>query len=171
MSAPTPHDDGGPGEDLASRLLSREQAVARFGPGRGFRLAFTNGCFDGLHEGHRALLARAADLGDRLLVGLNSDRSVRRLKGPDRPATPEPERVRALLDLDPVDAVTVFDEDTPLALIEALSPDVLVKGADYPLEDIVGREVVEAGGGRVIRIPLVPGVSTTEILRRGRAPG
>lgn len=136
-----------------------------YGPGRAFTLVFTNGCFDLLHEGHRALLSRAAELGDRLLVALNTDASVRRLKGPGRPARPEAERARALLALDEVDAVTSFDEDTPLALIEALRPDVLVKGADYALEEIVGREVVEAAGGRVERVPLVPGVSTSALLR------
>lgn len=156
-----PRDGGGGGG-----ALSRERAVERFGPGRGFSLVFTNGCFDVLHEGHRALLERAAALGDRLLVGLNDDASVRRLKGPDRPVTRQADRARALLALDTVDAVIVFDEDTPLALIEALRPDVLVKGADYALEDIVGREIVEGSGGRVVRVPLVPDVSTTKILER-----
>jgi len=153
---------GGGGEGA----LSRERLVERFGPGRDFSLVFTNGCFDLLHEGHRALLERASSLGDRLVVGLNSDASVRRLKGPDRPATGEADRARALLALDTVDAVTVFDEDTPLALIEALRPDVLVKGADYAPEEIVGREIVEGDGGRVVRVPLVPGVSTSRILER-----
>jgi len=150
--------------------LDRARAIERFGPGRTFTLVFTNGCFDLLHEGHRALLRHAASLGDRVVVGLNSDASVRRLKGPGRPATTEAERARGLLALDEVDAVMVFDEDTPLALIEALLPDVLVKGADYALEDIVGRELVEARGGRVERVPLVPGVSTSALLDEGGEP-
>lgn len=159
--------NGRSGEDAGGGLLDREAAIARFGPDRNFTLVFTNGCFDRLHEGHRALLRRAARFGDRLLVGLNTDASVRRLKGPGRPATPETDRAGALLTLAEVDAVTLFDEDTPLALIEALRPDVLVKGADYALDEIVGREIVEADGGRVERVALVPGVSTTKILDEG----
>ncbi len=149
--------------------ISRARSIEAFGPGRAFELVFTNGCFDVLHEGHVALLRHAAELGDRLLVGLNSDGSVRRLKGPGRPVRGAARRARALLALGLVDAVTVFDEDTPRALIEALRPDVLVKGADYALADIVGREVVEGSGGRVVRVPLVPGVSTSALLDDGQA--
>lgn len=156
--------NGRSGRDASERSLDREAAIARFGPDRDFTLVFTNGCFDRLHEGHRALLRRAATFGDCLLVGLNTDASVRRLKGPGRPTTPETARAGALLALDEVDAVTPFDEDTPLVLIEALRPDVLVKGADYALDEIVGREIVEADGGRVERVALVPGVSTTTML-------
>ena len=156
------------------RTITREEAVRRFGPARGGTLVFTNGCFDHLHDGHRALLARAKALGASLVVALNSDASVRRLKGPRRPAQPFAVRARALASAADVDAIVPFDEDTPLALIEALRPDVLVKGADYDRASVVGGDVVEASGGRVVLVPLLPGVSTTEALdapeRSGQEP-
>lgn len=129
----------------------------------------TNGCFDLLHPGHLALLEAARGEGEVLLVALNSDRSVRRLKGAGRPVVPQEERAELLLALEAVDAVVVYDEDTPLAVVRALLPDVLVKGADWAKEAIVGRAEVEAAGGRVVRVPLIPGSSTTAIVDRIRA--
>lgn len=130
---------------------------------------FTNGVFDLLHVGHVMLLEAARREGDALAVGMNSDASVRRLaKGKDRPLVPEGDRARLLAALTCVDCVVLFDEDTPLALIERLRPDVLVKGADYARDAIVGADEVEAWGGRVVRVPLVPGYSTTRLLERLR---
>ena len=170
------HDDGdrGPGPGPSpryaplDRLLTREEAVAALGPGRDHALVFTNGCFDLLHRGHVAYLNEAAALGDRLLVGLNDDDSVRRLKGAGRPVLPAEDRAYLLASLRAVDHVTVFGEDTPAALIEALRPDVLVKGADYALDEVVGREAVEAAGGRVVLLELEEGRSTSALLRRIR---
>ena len=144
--------------------------AARLAPARadGGRVVFTNGGFDLLHPGHVRYLAAARGLGDILVVGLNSDASVRRLKGPPRPILHTGERAEVLAALTAVDHVIVFDEDTPRALITALRPDVLVKGADWAADDIVGAQEVRAGGGRVVRIDLVPGVSTTEIIGRLR---
>jgi rfaE bifunctional protein nucleotidyltransferase chain/domain len=133
------------------------------------RVVFTNGVFDLLHTGHIDLLTAARALGDRLIVGINSDASVRRLKGPTRPVRTEAERAYVLAALESVDAVTVFDEDTPLELVLALRPDVLVKGGDYSLDSIVGRREVESWGGRVHVIPLTPGQSTTRIIEALRA--
>src|SRR5512135_3056943 len=122
--------------------------------GAGKRIVFTNGVFDLLHPGHVRYLSEARRLGDALIVGLNSDRSVRAIKGPGRPVTPEAERAEVLAALGCVDAVVVFDEDTPHAIIGRLQPDVLVKGADWAEDRIAGRDIVEARGGRVDRIPL-----------------
>lgn len=132
----------------------------------GQTVVFTNGCFDLLHPGHVRLLKQAAAQGDFLIVGLNSDASVRRLKGPSRPINDEAARAEVLGALECVDAVTVFEDDTPLALIEAVGPDVLVKGGDYRIDEVVGREQVEATGGKVVIIPLVEGHSTTQMVRR-----
>ncbi|SNS12469.1 rfaE bifunctional protein, domain II [Humidesulfovibrio mexicanus] len=136
----------------------------------GFRLVFTNGCYDILHPGHVDLLARARALGDGLVLGLNSDASVRRIKGelsgPPRPVNSERERAFVLAGLASVDFVVLFDEDTPLELITAIRPQVLVKGGDWDLSRIVGREVVEADGGRVLSLPLLPGYSTTALIER-----
>ena len=134
-------------------------------------VVFTNGVFDLLHVGHVALLEAARAEGAALIVGVNSDASVRRLdkgKGGDRPVVPERERARLLAALAAVDCVVLFDDDSPLALIERLRPDVLVKGADYARDAIVGADAVEGWGGRVVRVPLVRGVSTTELLARLR---
>jgi D-beta-D-heptose 7-phosphate kinase/D-beta-D-heptose 1-phosphate adenosyltransferase len=132
-------------------------------------LVLTNGVFDLLHAGHVSLLEAARAEGAALLVGVNSDRSARRLgKGSDRPIVPERERARLLAALASVDCVVLFDEETPLALIERLRPDVLVKGADYARTAIVGADQVEGWGGRVVRVPLVAGWSTTELLARLR---
>jgi len=131
---------------------------------------FSNGVFDLLHAGHVALLEAARAEADALVVGVNSDASARRLaKGPDRPLVPEGERARLIAALAAVDCVVLFDEDTPLALIQRLHPDVLVKGADYAREAIVGAAEVEAWGGRVVRVPLVEGKSTTDLVRKLRA--
>jgi rfaE bifunctional protein nucleotidyltransferase chain/domain len=132
-------------------------------------VVFTNGVFDLLHVGHIDLLQAARELGDRLVVGLNSDASVRRLKGPTRPVRNEAERAYVVAALEMVDAVAVFDQDTPLELVEALRPDVLVKGGDYTLDTIVGRTQVESWGGRVHVIPLTEGQSTTRIIEALRA--
>ena len=133
-------------------------------------MAFTNGVFDLLHGGHVALLEAARAAGDALVVGVNSDASVRRLgKGPDRPLVAEGERARLLAALAAVDCVVLFNDDTPLALIERLHPDVLVKGADYAPEAIVGAAEVEGWGGRVVRVPLVEGKSTTDLVRKLRS--
>jgi D-beta-D-heptose 7-phosphate kinase/D-beta-D-heptose 1-phosphate adenosyltransferase len=133
---------------------------------RGGTIVFTNGVFDLIHPGHVRYLQSARRLGDVLVVGVNSDRSVRAIKGPSRPVNPEHERVEILRALGCVDAAVVFDEDTPLALITQIQPDVLVKGADWAADDIVGRDVVEARGGRVVRMPIEPGFSTTNLIGR-----
>src|SRR5262245_43670411 len=135
----------------------------------GERLVFTNGCFDLLHPGHVRYLEAARALGDALVVGLNDDASVRRLKGAGRPVLRLPERAEVLAGLAAVDHVVAFSEDTPLRLIELLEPDVLVKGADWAADEIVGSDVVVRRGGRVERVDLVPGVSTPELIRRIRA--
>jgi len=152
-------------------VLTREAAAAWAESARaaGRRVVFTNGLFDLLHPGHTRYLTDARALGDALVVAVNSDRSVRaQHKGPDRPVTPEGERAELLAALSAVDAVVIFDEDTPHAIISAILPDVLVKGADWASDAIVGRDVVEARGGRVVRIPLAPGYSTTAMLERAR---
>jgi D-glycero-beta-D-manno-heptose 1-phosphate adenylyltransferase len=155
---------------LNSAILTLEEAILRFGHEKrnGRRVVFTNGCFDLLHPGHIRSLEHARELGDVLIVGLNSDASVRRLKGEGRPAIPERERAEILAALETVDAVVIFDEPTPHEVIARLLPDVLVKGGDWPGDQIVGREEVEAAGGRVVSVPVVPGYSTTEILRKIR---
>jgi D-beta-D-heptose 7-phosphate kinase/D-beta-D-heptose 1-phosphate adenosyltransferase len=130
------------------------------------RLCFTNGCFDLIHPGHVQYLAEARDLGDFLVVGLNSDASVARLKGPGRPLQDEEARAAVLLGLRSVDAVIRFTEDTPLQLITALQPDVLVKGGDYTPDSVVGREIVEGRGGKLALIPFLAGHSTSRIEQR-----
>lgn len=138
--------------------------------GQGKRIVFTNGCFDLMHIGHTRYLQAARELGDVLVVGVNSDASVRSLnKGPGRPIVPHAQRAEVLAALACVDYVVVFDEPDPGALIRALQPDVLVKGGDWALDRIVGREVVEARGGRVLTIPLVRGVSTSALVERIQA--
>jgi D-glycero-beta-D-manno-heptose 1-phosphate adenylyltransferase len=134
----------------------------------GRRLVFTNGVFDLLHVGHVRYLAEARALGDALVVAINSDESVKELKGPNRPVFTQAERAEILAALKHVDYVTVFNDVSPRRLIAALLPDVLVKGGDYVLDQIHGREEVEAAGGRVISLPFVPGASTTAVLERMR---
>ena len=129
-------------------------------------LVFTNGCFDLLHPGHVRYLAEARALGDALIVAINSDASVRRLKGPGRPVLTEDERAEVIAALGAVDFVTIFDEETPRELIAELLPDVLVKGGDWPVAEIVGREEVEAGGGRVLALPYLEGSSTSDLIDR-----
>jgi rfaE bifunctional protein nucleotidyltransferase chain/domain len=134
--------------------------------GRGLRVVFTNGVFDLLHPGHVRYLKAARAEGDALIVAVNSDRSVRAIKGPTRPIIPEAERAEVLAALGCVDAVVIFDEDTPADIIRVVQPDVLVKGADWAADRIVGRDTVEARGGRVVRIPIEQGWSTTGIVKR-----
>jgi rfaE bifunctional protein nucleotidyltransferase chain/domain len=133
---------------------------------QGKSIVFTNGCFDLLHLGHVTYLERAKSKGDLLIVAINSDRSVRTLKGRERPLVPQSERARVLAGLSSVDYVTIFDEPTPLSLIRALEPDVLVKGADWKKDSIIGSDAVERRGGKVVTIPVVKGVSTTQIIKR-----
>jgi D-glycero-beta-D-manno-heptose 1-phosphate adenylyltransferase len=152
---------------LTSRIFSLHDAILKFGRvHRGEkRVVFTNGCFDLLHPGHVETLEAARALGDVLIVGVNSDASVRELKGAGRPAVCEQERAEVLAALECVDAVVVFNELTPRETIAALLPDVLVKGGDWPGDQIIGREEVEAAGGRVVSVPVVPAYSTTAILQ------
>ncbi len=151
-------------------VLTLEQAILRFGREKrnARRVVFTNGCFDLLHPGHIRTLEQARELGEVLIVGLNSDTGVRQLKGEGRPVLPERERAEILASLESVDAVVIFDEPTPREVIARLLPDVLVKGGDWAGDKIVGREEVEAAGGRVVSVPVVQGHSTSEILRRIR---
>lgn len=150
------------------KILSREELIRRHGRPRDRRIVFTNGCFDLLHRGHVEYLQAARELGDLLVLGLNSDASVRRLKGAERPLVPEEDRALVIASLACVDAVTIFDEDTPKNLIAELLPDLLVKGGDYHPEEIVGREEVLAAGGEVVVIPFVEGRSTTALINRLR---
>lgn len=151
-------------------VLGRPEAVAFAERLRatGQTVVFTNGVFDLLHPGHLRYLQAARALGNALIVGLNSDESVRRNKGPERPINPEAERAELLAALACVDAVVIFDEDTPGRIIRALQPDVLVKGADWPADRIVGRNIVEGRGGRVIRVDVAEGYSTSAIIDRIR---
>lgn len=156
--------------DEDAQLLTADQAAAcanRVRAGGG-TVVFTNGVFDLLHPGHVRYLREARALGDALIVAVNSDRSVRTIKEPDRPINPERERAEVLLALNSVDAAVIFDEETPHAIISAIQPDILVKGADWGPGNIVGRDVVEARGGRVVRVELAKGYSTTEIVRKVR---
>jgi D-beta-D-heptose 7-phosphate kinase/D-beta-D-heptose 1-phosphate adenosyltransferase len=153
------------------RVLSREQAAVFVAEHHAKRrkVVFTNGVFDLLHPGHLRYLWEARRRGDALIVGLNSDRSVRAIKDSDRPVTAEAERAEILAALECVDAVVVFDEETPAEIVRALQPDVLVKGADWPSDQIVGRETVEARGGEVVRVPVEEGYSTSAILAKVRS--
>ncbi|KPL16937.1 MAG: hypothetical protein AMJ92_12315 [candidate division Zixibacteria bacterium SM23_81] len=149
-------------------LLTREELVTVRHEARrqGRKVVFTNGCFDLLHRGHVEYLIQAKKLGDILVVGLNSDRSVQKLKGHGRPLTPQEDRARVLTALEMVDYVCIFEEETPARLIQAVVPDVLVKGSDYQLDEIVGRDTVEQAGGRVVSVPLVEGFSTRGLIQR-----
>jgi rfaE bifunctional protein nucleotidyltransferase chain/domain len=154
-----------------AKILEPAELLERFGRPRSETLVFTNGCFDVLHRGHATYLHAARSLGELLVVAVNSDRSTRALKGSGRPLVPEGDRLFMLASLEAVDAVTLFDEPTPRALIARLLPDLLVKGGDYALEEIAGREEVLAAGGEVRTIPLVDGVSTTGLVERIRRGG
>ena len=157
-----------PDRDAASRVLTWEQlgAVVNRARSEGLRIVFTNGVFDLLHPGHVRYLQHARNLGDMLVVGLNADASVRRNKGADRPIIPEHERAEVLAALECVDAVVVFGEDTPAEIVRLVQPDILVKGADWPADQIVGRDTVEARGGRVVLVPVEQGHSTSAIVER-----
>ena len=152
-------------------VLTLEQTIVRFGREKrnGRKVVFTNGCFDLLHPGHIRSLESARALGDVLIVGLNSDASVRTLKGPGRPVIPEQERAEILAAFECVDAVLIFDDLTPQEVIAALLPDVLVKGGDWPGDQIVGRPEVEAAGGRVERVEILTGYSTSLLLDKIRS--
>lgn len=155
---------------MTSHILSLDEAVRRFGKERrgALRVVFTNGCFDLLHPGHIQTLESSRALGDAQIVGLNSDASVRELKGEGRPVIPEQERAELLAALECVDAVVIYREPTPRETIAAILPDILVKGGDWPGNQIVGRAEVEGSGGRVVSIPVVPSYSTTAILQTVR---
>lgn len=155
------------GEDTR-KIFDRAELVTRVDRWRasGKTIAFTNGCFDLLHAGHLALLHQAAECGDKLVLAINSDASVQRLKGAGRPVVSQRERAAMLAALAGVDAVTIFDEDTPLETILAVRPDILVKGQDYTIEQVVGRDVVESGGGRIALVPLLPERSTSALIDR-----
>jgi len=148
---------------ISLKRLLKELAPLRE---KGRKVVFTNGCFDIIHAGHVRYLTKARSLGDMLVVGLNSDASVRAIKGPSRPIVPESERAEVLGALRCVDYVVIFNEDTPLSLITALLPDILVKGSDWAAHEIVGGDVVKESGGRVARIRLLKGRSTTNIIKR-----
>ena len=151
---------------LSMQALARRVAAAHASHRR---VVFTNGCYDLIHAGHVQLLERAKSLGDLLIIGINSDRSVRGLKGSGRPVVAERDRARLLAALAAVDYVTIFDQPSPQQLIERLKPDVLVKGADWNAAQIVGKDVVQQRGGRVVRIPLRRGYSTTNLIKRIQA--
>ena len=157
MSEVRPAREGVLGRDAARRAIASAQR-------RGETVVFTNGCFDLLHVGHVRSLEEARGFGDRLVVAVNRDASVRRLKGPTRPVIPERQRAEILAALACVDWVVLFGEDTPLRVIRKLRPDVLAKGGDWTLDEIVGREDVESWGGRVERLRVIPGVRTTHIV-------
>jgi len=154
---------------LLNKILTRDAITKRANIWRMFnkKIVFTNGCFDILHQGHIDYLSKARDLGGALVIGLNSDGSVKRLnKSPERPINKEQSRALVLAALVLVDAVVLFDEDTPYDLIKAIQPDILVKGADYKAEDIIGYDIVKAHGGEVATIELTEGFSTTELIKR-----
>ena len=148
------------------KIIAKAELAVRLGQWRaqGLKVVFTNGCFDILHRGHVEYLSKASDMGDVLVVGLNTDASVKRLKGEGRPVNDEQARALVLASLACVDAVVLFDEDTPYELIKTVRPDVLVKGADYKPEEIVGYDIVTSYGGQVETVPLVEGYSTTSII-------
>ena len=158
---------------MSGSVLSLHEAILRFGREKrnGRRVVFTNGCFDLLHPGHAEILERARALGDALIVGVNSDRSVREMKGTGRPIVPERERAEVLAALECVDAVVIFDEPTPREIVSALLPDILVKGSDWASDQIIGREEVEAAGGFVVSLPVVAGHSTSEMVKKIRRVG
>lgn len=152
--------------DARGKILSRDEAARRIREwqAQDRRTVFTNGCFDLIHQGHARYLAEARNLGDALIVGLNSDDSTRRLKGRNRPIMPEAARAEVVASLECVDLVVIFPEDDPGELIAALKPNVLAKGADWPLDQVVGKDTVEAAGGTVVSVPLVEGQSTSKII-------
>ena len=154
--------------DHSSRIIERDGLAVLREEHRSEKIVFTNGCFDILHRGHAESLASARSLGDILVVGLNSDSSVSKIKGAGRPLVGQEDRAFVLLELRSVDYVTIFDEETPLKAIEALRPDILVKGSEYGKDEIVGASLVEGYGGRVVRIDMIEGYSTTQLIDRLR---
>jgi D-glycero-beta-D-manno-heptose 1-phosphate adenylyltransferase len=157
-----------PGKSIQEKIISSDELLKKIAQWRvvNKKVAFTNGCFDILHPGHIASLMEAAHHGDYLVIGLNSDASVKRLKGPERPVNSQESRALVLAALTMVDAVVLFDEDTPLELISKILPDVLVKGGDYTVEQIAGAKEVIANGGKVVINPIVEGFSTTNIIKK-----
>jgi rfaE bifunctional protein nucleotidyltransferase chain/domain len=155
-------------EKMRSKIVGPEEALSMLSIWHymGLKVVFTNGCFDILHKGHVDYLSRAASLGDRMIVGLNSDKSVSEIKGPNRPIQDEASRAEIMASLFFVDAVVLFDEETPFNLINFLKPDILVKGSDYTIDKIVGADVVMANGGRVETINFIDGYSTTNIVNK-----
>ncbi|MFC2124389.1 D-glycero-beta-D-manno-heptose 1-phosphate adenylyltransferase [Bacteroidota bacterium] len=153
-----------------NKILTAEELKTRVRKWKdqGFKVVFTNGCFDILHLGHIDYLEKSRQQGDKLVIGLNTDKSVSRLKGQGRPVQNEETRARILAALEFVDAVTYFDQQTPYELIKTIVPDILVKGKDYKIEEIVGYDIVTANGGKVVTIDLVDGYSTTEIIEKIR---
>ena len=157
-------------EKIAGNANDLEEHLALWRK-QGQRIGFTNGCFDILHPGHVKIITDARAACDRLIVGLNSDASVKRLKGPTRPLQNERGRAEVLAALEAVDLVVIFEQDTPLKLIEQVRPNVLVKGGDYTREQVVGRDIVEAGGGEVLLVDIVPGFSTSSLVKRAQEGG
>ncbi len=155
-------------EDITGKLITLEEAMALFTPEfrKKNRLVFTNGCFDVLHRGHVYYLSRAREMGDLLVIGLNSDDSVTRLKGEGRPVNDQQSRAEVLGALGFVDYIILFEEDTPMKLLTTLRPDILVKGGDYKLEEVVGHQEVITYGGKVTTIPVVEGYSSTSIIKK-----
>ena len=158
---------GGPDGSMIVDLEGAKRAAAAW-QAQGLKVVFTNGCFDLIHPGHISILGFAKSQGDKLIVALNTDASVQRLKGPTRPVQDEASRTTVMAALRDVDLVVLFDEDTPLEAITEIGPDILVKGADYKPEDVVGGDVVRARGGEVVLAPLIPGQSTTAAIARAK---
>ncbi len=154
--------------NIRSKVVSLDDLLKKVADHRknGEKIVFTNGCFDILHVGHVRYLAAARNEGDILVVGLNSDRSTRKIKGAQRPIVQQDQRAEILASLCCVDYITIFNEQNPLALIRSIKPDILVKGDDWPEKEIVGGDIVKADGGEVVRVPVVPNISTTSILKR-----
>ncbi len=154
--------------NIRSKVVSLDDLLNKVADHRknGEKIVFTNGCFDILHVGHVRYLAAARNEGDILVVGLNSDRSTRKIKGEQRPIVQQDQRAEILASLCCVDYITIFNEQNPLALIRSIKPDILVKGDDWPEKEIVGGDIVKADGGEVVRVPVVPNISTTSILKR-----
>lgn len=155
-------------KDMSGKLKSLDEltAIAAHARKQGQTVVFTNGCFDLVHRGHVHILRQAKAAGDLLIVALNSDQSVKEIKGPKRPIMPETDRIELIEAMEMVDYVVVFDDPDPTGLIAAIQPDVLVKGADWSADKVVGAELVEKSGGRVLRIPYLQGFSTSEIIER-----
>ena len=157
-----------PAENISDKIMSRSDLKSKVNSwkSQGKKIVFTNGCFDILHRGHLEILSQAAGLGDKLIIGVNADESVKRLKGPSRPVNNESSRSIMLAFLEITDAVSIFEEDTPLELIQTIQPDIIVKGGDYKPSEVVGAEEVAKNGGEVIIVPLVKGFSTTGIIEK-----